>query len=220
MPIDSHDQLKSWRTVLLSDEMKVLCIVPELADIEAQLVAHVDTIHAVQDVAQLPEEARGYYDALLLERTLSRVPDAADLLARLTPLLRPGALFLLRDYLTPNHKKSSHYVAGFAQLRDLSLRRVYPQYQWKRLLQDAKIDVQDIAYHEERVDVFDVQLHGAGLIDADKQRLQVMLMRAPERVQQWLLPIDADTRKATFVQYEILIQGWLNDGRDILATDH
>ncbi|MCU0513315.1 MAG: class I SAM-dependent methyltransferase [Anaerolineae bacterium] len=121
-------------------------------------------------------------------------------------VLKPGGRLLVQDMVLPPDEQAARYVDAFEKYRDPSHQRAYADYEWQGTLLDAGLTVEHSEIIQKRHELIPwAQRTGCppDVID----RLQVLLLRAPAPVREWMQPDYAGTDYATFCNRHILLCG-------------
>ncbi len=121
-------------------------------------------------------------------------------------VLKSGGLLLLQDHLAPDDKKAAEYRTAFETLRDPSHVRGLNAYEWRGVFLDAGFSIE----HTETLTKTHELLPWAqrqGCTPTVIERLQVMLLQAPDAVREHMRPQYAGTPYATFDDIHIIIKG-------------
>ncbi len=133
-------------------------------------------------------------------------PDCFSFVQECARVLKPGGTLLVQDHLLPDERRAADYINAFQRLRDPSHVRGFAAYEWEGMFLDAGLTVSAVesaVYTSRLVPWAERQGRSAAVIE----RLQIMLMQAPDAVRPWLNPQYAGTADATFEQRYILIAG-------------
>ena len=122
-------------------------------------------------------------------------------------VLKSGGVLVVQDHVAPAEERAANYVDAFERLRDPSHVRAYSETEWRSAFLDAQLSVEQV-----RTDI----IHDAAFTPWVKrmnvpaeyvERLEVMLMQAPDAVKDWLQPRGIGTPDAAFVHRYIMIAG-------------
>lgn len=133
-------------------------------------------------------------------------PDVFKFVQACYRVLAAGGVLLVQDQVLPNDKQAAHYVDSFEALRDPSHNRGYNEYEWRGMFLDADFVVEHSEIIIKRHDLLP-WAQRLGCIPITLERLQVMLLQAPPRVKEWMLPEYAGTDYATFCNRHMIIMG-------------
>ncbi len=158
------------------------------------------------DAEQLPFVSNTF-DLVTSRIAPHHFPNCWQFVQEAARVLKSGGIFILEDNTGPDDERAARYVDAFERLRDPSHHRMYAGYEWQGMFLDAGLKVEPPEV---------VHRHGANLVDwASRQgqgadvieRLQVMLMQAPEAAREWLNPHAAGTIDATFDHHYVIVVG-------------
>lgn len=124
--------------------------------------------------------------------------------------LRPGGRLWVHDHLASDDEAIAEYMNAFERLRDPGHARELPEYEWRGNFLDAGFSVD----HVETFPVRHELLPWARRQHCDGEtieRLQLLMLRAPDAVRAWAMPAFAGTTHATFCNYAIFIGGSLHE---------
>lgn len=158
------------------------------------------------DAEQLPFAAHTF-DLVICRIAPHHFPDCWTFVQEAARVLKPGGKLIVQDNTVPDDERAARYVDAFERLRDPSHHRMYAGYEWQGMFLDAGLTVENLELvHKPDANLVEwasVQGQSAGVIE----RLQVMLMQAPEAARGWLNPHAAGTVDATFDHHYVVIVG-------------
>lgn len=195
------------RVLLLANDMLGAHSRQLREQVEQLIVMNTTERSVVGRVEALPF-ASASFDAVIANDILHTQADLKHVLGECSRILRMGATLVVWDVLLPNHKKSERYVSAFEQYRNPAYHRAYPLYRWKDALGRTGFDLDEWRQMSRRMPLF---MDRERLSSSEQQRLQALLLRAPQRVQDWLQPDDASTHLAQYHQQMILMKGTRNE---------
>lgn len=146
------------------------------------------------------------FDLVTCRIAAHHFPDIARFVRDSARVLKPGGILLIQDHVVPENRKAARYVESFERLRDPSHVRALPESEWRATFTAAGL----IVDHTERVSKrhdFNEWADRQNCPPAMKERLQVMLLRAPKPVIDWMKPEYAGTPYAKFSNDHIIIKG-------------
>ncbi len=174
--------------------------------IQAQGASHV--IFANGDAENLPF-ASGTFQLVTCRIAAHHFPDVFKFVQACYRVLAQGGLLLVQDQVLPDNKPAAQYVDAFETLRDPSHNRAYDEYEWRGMLLDADFSVEHSEIILKRHELLP-WAQRLGCTPTRIERLQVLLLQAPDRVKNWMLPEYAGTAYATFCNRHIIIAGRKN----------
>lgn len=149
-------------------------------------------------------------DSIYAQCWLSHQHDVLGTIEHLMRYLKVGGEFIILDYVLPNKEKDARYVRAFQQLRSPNEPIGFSEYDWRGFVLDAGLRLKAVnppldaglTYSPTRLPLLPLaHKHTAEEIE----RLQVMLLRAPQTVAKWLASEYAGTEYATFQQHFITL---------------
>lgn len=172
--------------------------------IHGKNVANVE--FAAGDAEQMPF-ADNCFDLVMCRIAPHHFPDCWRFVQEVARVLKPGGKFILQDNTVPDDERAARYVDAFERLRDPSHHRMYAGYEWQGMFLDAglTVEVSELAHKTgaSLIEWATTQGQGADVIE----RLQVMLVQAPEAARAWLNPHAAGTSDATFDHHYVVMVG-------------
>jgi ubiquinone/menaquinone biosynthesis C-methylase UbiE len=138
-------------------------------------------------------------------------PDCFRFVQECARVVKPGGLVLIQDHILPEDERAARYVDAFERLRDPSHNRAFAEYEWRGMYLDAGLNV-------EHTETF-VKSAGGFMDWAERQhctpetieKLQVMMVQAPQAVIDFSHPRHAGTPEADFDHQYIIILGKKGD---------
>jgi ubiquinone/menaquinone biosynthesis C-methylase UbiE len=157
------------------------------------------------DAEILPFASRTF-DLVTCRVAAHHFPDIFAFVQDAVRVLKPNGLLLVHDHVVSDDKKVADYVNAYEKLRDPAHARALPEYEWRGIYQDTGLSIEHV---EQRMVKHDV-LPWAKRQNCDDEtieRLQVMLLRAPDKVLKWMQPDYAGTEYARYNDHHIFIVG-------------
>ena len=146
------------------------------------------------------------FDLVTCRIAAHHFPDVWRFVGECARVLKVGGGLLIQDHVLPEHKKAARYVDGFERLRDPSHVRAFNEYEWRGILLDHDLHIAHSEIILKRHTLLDwAKRQGCDALTLE--RLQVMLLRAPQPVQDHMLPEYAGTDYATFCNRHIILLG-------------
>ncbi|MDQ7026510.1 MAG: class I SAM-dependent methyltransferase [Anaerolineae bacterium] len=121
-------------------------------------------------------------------------------------VLKPNGTLLIHDHVVSDDEKVADYVNAYEKLRDPAHARALPEYEWRGVFLDVGLTIQHVEQRTVKHDVLPWAKR-QNCSDETIERLQVMLLRAPEKVRQWMQPEFAGTEHARYTDHHIFIVG-------------
>jgi SAM-dependent methyltransferase len=121
-------------------------------------------------------------------------------------VLKPGGRLVVHDHVGSEDENVAEYVNAFEKLRDPGHARILPESEWRGTFLDVDLEI----VHVEQFTLQHQVLRWAKrqhCSDETIERLQIMLLRAPEAVLEWMHPEYAGTEYATYTDHHIIIMG-------------
>lgn len=122
-------------------------------------------------------------------------------------VLKPGGLLLIHDHLAPNDEKAANYLDSFERLRDPSHVKAYSEKEWRNSFLDAGFVVEDVNLSFFHQAAFTPWVERQNVPADAVERLEILLLQAPDAVQAWLEPKAIGTPDAFFIHRYIIIAG-------------
>lgn len=121
-------------------------------------------------------------------------------------VLKAGGRLVVQDQYAPPDERAAEYIDAFETLRDPSHVRKFSALEWRNAFLDAQLTVE----HEHelaRVAEFYPWAERIGASKADVDKLELMMVQAPEAVKTWLRPSALGTPQATIDHRYFIIGG-------------
>lgn len=161
--------------------------------------------YTAAEAAALPFAAESF-DLVTCRIAPHHFPDVYRFMLASARVLRPGGIMLVQDHVVPDKRRVAHYADAFERLRDPSHVRTLTESEWQGVYLDVGLEVTHTEQFIRRHDLIPwAERQGC---EADViERLQVMLLRAPDAVARWMQPELAGTDHASFCNHNIIIAG-------------
>lgn len=173
------------------------------AFIKGQGVTNIEFAEADAENLPFPDAT---FDLVTCRVAAHHFPDAYKFVTESARVLKPGGLLLVQDHLNPDDDKAAAYIEAFERLRDPSHNRVFNSYEWRGMFLDAGLSVE----HWERIDreaKFMPWAERQGCTPAVIERLEILMIQAPDAVKEWMSFNCAGTPDATLHHVYIAILG-------------
>jgi SAM-dependent methyltransferase len=159
----------------------------------------------VADAENLPF-AGNLFDLVTCRIATHHFPDVFRFMQNAARVLKPGGHLLIQDHLGHDDRRVRHYTDAFQRLRDPAHVRVFPEYEWRGMFLDVGLQIDRVERLQKRHELLPWAKRQHCPPDVI-ERLQVLLMRAPDAVQAWLEPHYAGTPYASFADWHLIISG-------------
>jgi ubiquinone/menaquinone biosynthesis C-methylase UbiE len=144
------------------------------------------------------------FDLVTCRIATHHFPDVFQFMQNAARVLKPGGMLLVQDHLGHEDERVSRYTDAFQRLRDPSHVRVFAEYEWRGLCTDAGLQVEHIKRMQKQHELLPWAKRQNCSADVIA-RLQVLLLRAPDAVTDWLQPEYAGTPYATFKDWHVIL---------------
>lgn len=171
--------------------------------IEGQGVSNVTFVPA--DAENLPFHANTF-DLIACRIAPHHFPDIFRFVTEAARTLKPGGTLLVQDLVAADDERAARYIDSFERLRDPSHVRCYADYEWQGAYLDAGLMVDLTEQYRRRANIID-WAGRQGNNTYVLERLQLMLVQAPDAVREWLNIACAGTPDASFDHVYVIIAG-------------
>jgi ubiquinone/menaquinone biosynthesis C-methylase UbiE len=133
-------------------------------------------------------------------------PSVDDFVDECARVLKPGGRLIVQDQVVPDDPRVARYLEAFERLRDPSHHRAYAAYQWEGMFLNAGLRVTALEAARKRTLLLtwaQTQQCSPDVIE----RLQIMLVQAPDAVAEQIQPRCAGRPDASFEHVYVLIAG-------------
>ncbi len=180
---------------------------PMLAAAEAFIAPQADNVtFQLADAEALPFDDQSF-DVVTCRVAPHHFADIFAFVLESARVLKPGGVLVVQDHLAPQDQRAAYYLDAFERLRDPSHVKSYSETEWRNVFLDAQLSVEivrtDITYRAD----FIPWVARMNVPAADVERLEIMLLQAPQAVKAWLQPRAIGTPDAYFTHRYILITG-------------
>ena len=157
------------------------------------------------DAEILPFAAHSF-DLVTCRVAAHHFPDIFAFVQEATRVLKPGAILLIHDHVVSDRKKIAEYVNAYEKLRDPAHARALAEYEWRGIFLDAGLSVEHTEQHtlEHEVQSWAKRQNCS---DEIIEQLNITLLRAPDKVLEWMQPQYAGTEYARYTDHHIIIKG-------------
>jgi ubiquinone/menaquinone biosynthesis C-methylase UbiE len=164
-----------------------------------------DTLYVASDAEALafPDAT---FDVVSCRIAQHHFPDCFRFVMECARVLKPGGRLVIQDQCVPEDERAARYIDSFERLRDPSHNRIYSVLEWRGMLLDSglTVDESELARHRTRLTVWaERQDCPPDIIE----RLHILVAQAPDAVRDWLEPEDAGTSATTFSHVYVLMSG-------------
>jgi hypothetical protein len=152
-------------------------------------------------VDSLPDSGNSF-DLITCRSAIRAAPNAFALLSACAQLLKTKGWLWIEDLHVPDPPLAARYISAFYRWHASAPRRYYAEYEWRGLLLDAGLHIDQLETSHEEIGF-------AGWTAAcsayTTERLEILLKQAPDAVRDWLQPHAIGTAQASFRQWSIRI---------------
>jgi ubiquinone/menaquinone biosynthesis C-methylase UbiE len=166
---------------------------------------HENVLFSGADAEVLPFAANSF-NLITCRVAAHHFPHIAAFMGEAFRVLKPNGILLVHDHVVSNNKKVANYVNAYEKLRDPAHARALPEYEWKSMFTNTgfAIEVNEQFTIEHEVLPWAKRQHCS---DETIEQLQIMLLRAPQKVMEWMTPRDAGTQFAYYTDHHIILKG-------------
>lgn len=183
-------------------------LTPRMLDVASQFIraqAQDNVLFCGSDGEVLPF-ADASFDLVTCRVAAHHFPSIFDFMREASRVLRPNGVLMLHDHVVSSDDRVAEYVNAYEKLRDPAHARALNEYEWRGLFLDTGFKM---TFVEERTTQHEVipWAKRQNCSDETIERLQIMLLRAPQAVKAWMQPHRAGTELATYTDHHIIIRG-------------
>src|SRR5690606_14452310 len=115
-------------------------------------------------------------------------------------------ILLVHDHVVSNKAKIANYVNAYEKLRDPAHARALPEWEWKKLFTETgfSIEINEQFTIEHEILPWAKRQNCS---DETIERLKILLLRAPEKVLEWMLPQNIESDLARYTDHQIILKG-------------
>lgn len=157
------------------------------------------------DAEMLPFE-NDSFDLITCRVAAHHFPDIFAFMQEAYRVLKPNGVVLIHDHVVPNKPKRADYVNAYEKLRDPAHARALPEYEWRGMVLDAGFSIAHIEQFTIEHDILPWAKR-QNCSDEVIEQLQILLMRAPEKIQAWMQPKLLGTDHARYTDHHIILKG-------------
>ncbi|MCA0455924.1 MAG: methyltransferase domain-containing protein [Chloroflexi bacterium] len=193
----------------LVGQVMALDLTPKMLDAASRFIRGKDVTNvafAAGDAEQIPF-ADNTFDLVTCRIAAHHFPNCWQFVQEVARVLKPGGKFILQDNTVPDDERAARYVDAFERLRDPSHHRMYAGYEWQGMFLDAGLTVETLELAHKRDANLIEWATTQGQTQAVIERLQVMMVQAPDAARAWLNPHAAGTPDATFDHHYVVMVG-------------
>lgn len=179
---------------------------PEMLKAAENFIEYDNVSYVLADAEDLPFPDQTF-DLITCRVAAHHFSNCYQFITESARCLKQGGILLIHDHINSDHQPTADYLDAFERLRDPSHKHSYAEYEFRGMFADAGLTVT----HSEKLD-----RPAGGLIEwAKRQRcddvtiekLQLLLLQAPDRARAILKPQYVGTADADFVHAYIIIAG-------------
>lgn len=136
-------------------------------------------------------------DQIIINGLMSHLTDTFTTLQDCYRVLQPGGILDIQDGLNSNHKRTAQYIDTIYRMFTPSHKHFAADYEWRGVLLDAGFEI--ITFQtKKKIQIVPETPH--------REKIRILLQQAPERVSQFLSPIDANQLTFTYREVQISVK--------------
>ena len=175
----------------------------------AQRVIHeqdIDNIELCGAEAEFLPFAANSFDLVICSLAAHHFLDIFAFTQEATRVLKPEGILLVHDHIVSDRKKIADYVNAFEKLSDPTHVRALAEYEWRGIFLDAGLTIEHTEQHQLEHEL-QSRAKRQNCSDDIIEQLNILLLRAPEKVLEWMKPQFAGTEYARYTDHHIIIKG-------------
>lgn len=156
--------------------------------------------------AEILPFAPNSFDMITCRVAAHHFPDIFAFVREAYRVLKSDGVLLVHDHVVSEDQQIADYVNAYEKLRDPAHARALPETEWRGLYLDAGLIIEHV---EQFTFIHEIERWAKRQNCSDEtiERLNIMLLRAPNKVAEWMLPQYAGTNYARYTDHHIIIIG-------------
>jgi ubiquinone/menaquinone biosynthesis C-methylase UbiE len=166
----------------------------------------IENIHFCGADAEILPFAPNSFDMVTCRVAAHHFPDIFAFVQEAFRILKPDGTLLVHDHVVSEDEQIADYVNAYEKLRDPAHARALPESEWRRLYLDVGLTIEHL---EQFTFIHEIERWAKRQNCSDEtiERLNIMLLRAPQKVAEWMLPQYAGTNYARYTDHHIIVKG-------------
>lgn len=155
--------------------------------------------------------ASNTFDMVTCRVAAHHFPDIFAFVKEAFRVLKPNGKLLVHDHVVNEDKQVANYINAYEKLRDPAHARIFSEFEWRGTFIDVGFTIKHV---EQFTFVHEIQRWAKRQNCSDEtiERLNILLLRAPKKVAEWMLPQYAGTNYARYTDHHIIIEGKKTNG--------
>lgn len=170
------------------------------------LSKHDNTTYTATDAENMAF-APNSFDLITCRIAPHHFPNCFRFIQECARILKPNGKLVIEDHYVPENDHAARYIDAFEQLRDPSHHRIYAEYEWRGMYLDAGLVVDETFLMHKSSGGFLDWVNRQKCTPETIEKLEVMLIQAPQDVKDFLHPRAIGTPEADFDHSYIIIGG-------------
>lgn len=166
-----------------------------------------DNIHYTTTDAEHLAFADASFDLITCRIAPHHFPNCFRFVQECARVLKPNGKLIVQDHCAPENDHAARYIDAFEQLRDPSHHRIYAEYEWRGMFLDAELVVDETYLMHKSTGGFMDWANRQRCTPETIEKLELMLIQAPQDVKDYLKPRAIGTPEADFDHTYIIIAG-------------